>query len=168
MTIVCRTARVALREFTEADLDALATLMADQDQMAFYPAPRTRDEAKAWIDRNIGLYKENGFGFWLMEAIAGRDFLGYCGIRPLPIEGIQEVEMGWHTRKEFWGQGHATESAAACRDLAFTRFDIVRLVATIDPDHAASLRVATKIGMQRERTAVLDEWPCVVYAITLA
>jgi hypothetical protein len=40
-------------------------------------------------------------------------------------------------------------------DLAFTRFDILRLVATIDPTHTAPLRVADKIGMNPEKQAVL-------------
>lgn len=154
-----------LREFTEGDLDPLAKMVADEEQMRFYPLPRTKDEAHEWISRNLRLYKEHGFGFWFMEAIEGGDFLGYCGIRPLTIEGIEEVEMGWHTRKQFWGQGLATEAAAACRDLAFTRFAITRLVATIDPSHEASLRVANKIGMKLDKEAVLDGWPCVVYSV---
>jgi len=63
------------------------------------------------------------------------------------------------------GRGIATETAAACRNLAFTRFGIERLVATIDPTHTASLRVADKIGMSWERQAVLADWPCIVYAV---
>ena len=151
-----------------SDLDVLAEMVADEDQMRFYPSPRTRDQTKEWIDRNITLYKKHGYGFWLMDSIEGRDFLGYCGIRPLTIQGVQELEMGWHTRKEFWGQGLATEAAAACRDLAFTRFGIGRLIATIDRTHTASLRVATTIGMQPEREVVLDGWPCIVYSVERA
>lgn len=154
-----------LREFTEGDLDPLAKMVADEEQMRFYPRPRTKDEAHEWIGRNLRLYKEHGFGFWLMETLNAGDFLGYCGVRPLDLDGVAEVEMGWHTRKQFWGQGLATEAAGACRDLAFTRFAITRLVATIDPFHAASRRVANKIGMELENEAVLDGWPCVVYSI---
>ena len=178
MTTVMRTARVLLREFNAADLDVVAALMADKDQMSSYPRPRTREEALAWIERNLALYENYGFGFWLMEVVGGSEFLGYCGIRPRWIEGIEEIEMGWHTKKELWGQGLATEAATGCRDLAFTRFDIRRLVATIDADNAASLRVAEKIGMKFEKEAVhsldewpeavVGEWPCLVYSISRA
>lgn len=75
-----------------------------------------------------------------------------------------EVEIGWHTKKHFWG-GLATEAAAACRDLGFARFDIPRLVATIDPKNAPSLRVADKIGMELESEAVLDGWACLLYSV---
>lgn len=165
MTFILKTDRTVLREVTEADLDELAALLADEDQMRFYPATRSREEARAWIERNLRLYRELGYGFWLMEGSEDGTFLGYCGIRPLTLDGVEETEMGWHTRKQVWGKGFATEAALACRDLAFDRFGIGRLVATVDPAHEASRRVATKIGMRLEREAVLDGWPCVVYAV---
>ncbi len=165
MTTILRTARLVLREFTEGDLDELAAMMADKDQMILYPRPRTKKETRDWINRNIGLYDKHGYGFWLMESVEGSGFLGYCGIRPRWIEGVEEIEMGWHTLKQFWRQGIATEAASACRDLAFTEFGITRLVATIDQDNPSSIRVAKKIGMQLEKEAVVDDWACLVYSI---
>ena len=43
--------------------------------------------------------------------------------------------------------------------------DISRLVATIDPGHAASLRVASKIGMQPEKESIQDGWRCILYSV---
>lgn len=165
MSTVLLTRRLVLRAFTEDDLDVVAALMADRDQMSLYPRPRTRNETHRWIQRNLRLYEDRGFGFWLMEAVEGSEFRGYCGIRPVDIKGVEEIEMGWHTKKEFWGQGFATEAATACRELAFTRFDISRLVATIDPANPPSIRIATKIGMHLEKEAVLDGWPCLLYSV---
>lgn len=163
---ILETERVRLREFTHRDLDALAAMVADAEQMGFYPSTRSRDEAQQWIERNRALYATHRFGFWLIEDINGRTFLGYAGIRPITIEGADEIEMGWHTAKDVWNQGIATHAAAACRDLAFTRFAMSRLVATIDPSHTASLRVAEKIGMQLEKEASLDGWTCLVYSVS--
>ncbi len=178
--MVLETRRVRLRQFTYSDLDVLAPMMADQEQMSLYPRPRTRDETKAWLDRNLDHYEKHGFGFWLMQSLAGADFLGYCGLRPPwwlrpgrtltdaaghDVSRRGDVEIGWHTKKHFWRQGLATEAAAACRDLAFARFDIPRLVATIDPKNGPSLRVADKIGMELESEAVLDGWTCLVYSV---
>ncbi len=166
MTTVLRTERVALRELTEADLDVVAALMADEEQMSLYPRPRTRDESHDWLSRNLRLYEEHGFGFWLMEAIEDGAFLGYCGIRPRVIEGREETEMGWHTHKRFWTRGLATEAAAATQALAFARFGTSRVVAVIDPVNEPSHRVAQKIGMTAERKIVLDDWPCILYSST--
>jgi RimJ/RimL family protein N-acetyltransferase len=164
MTLILETQRLKLREFRQDDLDDLAAMVADEDQMGFYPRPKTRDEASAWISWNLALYKEYGFGFWFIESLATSSFLGYCGIRPLALEGASENEIGWHTRKTCWNQGIATEAATAARDLAFRRFALSRLVAIIHPDHIASRRVAEKIGMRDERTTVVDDdYPAVIY-----
>lgn len=165
MITVLETERLRLREFKPRDLDPLAEMVADEEQMAFYPRPRTKAEVSAWIARNLDLYERVGFGFWLIEGIQTAAFLGYCGIRPLELDGTPEIELGWHTKKTSWNQGVATEAGTACRDLALHRLGVERLVATIDPAHGASLRVATKLGMRPERRAVLDGWPCVVYSV---
>ena len=162
MTPILKTQRFRLREFDQDDLDDLAAMVADEDQMRFYPRPKTRDEASAWISRNLSLYEEYGFGFWFIESLRTSGFLGYCGIRLLALEGASEIEIGWHTRKTSWNQGIATEAAAA-RDLAFRRFALSRLVAIIHPDHIASRRVAEKIGMREEKTTILDNYPAVIY-----
>ena len=93
MADALETRRLRLRPFTRSDLDPLADMVADPEQMAFYPRPRTRAEASAWIDRNLDLYDRLGFGFWLIEAQSSV-FLGYCGIRPLEIDGSHETELG--------------------------------------------------------------------------
>jgi len=166
MTSVVETDRIRLREFSRADLEELAAMIADEEQMRFYGRTKTRDEASAWISRNLGLYGKYGFGMWLIESRATAGFLGYCGIRPLAIDGGWEIEIGWHTKKTSWGQGIATEAATAARDLAFRRFRLSRLVAIVHPDHIASRRVAEKIGMQEERTTILadyDDYPAIIY-----
>ena len=163
MTPVFDAQRLKLREFARDDLDDLAAMVADEDQMRFYPSPKTRDEASAWISRNLSLYREYGFGFWLIESVPTPGFLGYCGIRPLLVDGASEIEIGWHTKKTSWNQGIATEAATAARDLAFARFAVARLVAIIHPDHVSSRRVAEKIGMLEQETTVLDDYRAVIY-----
>ena len=163
MAAVLETRRLRLREFRPDDLDELAAMVADEEQMRFYPGPRTRDEARTWIRRNRSLYEEHRFGFWLIESRATSEFLGYCGIRPLVLEGASAIEIGWHTKKTSWNRGIATEAAAAVRDLAFRRYAQTRLVAIIRPDHLASRRVAEKIGMHEGSATFLDGAPYVTY-----
>jgi RimJ/RimL family protein N-acetyltransferase len=166
MTSVVETERFRLREFGKSDLQELAAMVADEDQMKFYSRTKTSDEASAWINWNITLYNECGFGSWLIASLATSDFLGYCGIRPLTLGGEPEIEIGWHTVKFHWSQGIATEAAMAVRDLPFARFGLSRLVAIIHPDHIASRRVAEKIGMLCERTTIVDDdYPAAIYSI---
>ncbi len=74
MATILRTPRVELREFERGDLGVLADMMADDDQMSLYPRPRTRDETEAWLERNLALFRDRGYGFWLMEQNGGGDF----------------------------------------------------------------------------------------------
>ena len=157
--------RLRLREFRQNDLEDLAAMVADPDQMTFYDRPRTREEASGWLARNLAFYGEKGFGFWVIELLATSEFVGYCGIRPLELDDASEIEIGWHVKKTFWNRGVATEAAIAARDLAFGSFGASRLVALIPPDHLASRRVAQKIGMHPERSTVVNGEDLVVYAV---
>ena len=136
--------------------------------MTFYPRPRTRDEASAWIRRNRAFYEEHGFGFWLIELLPRSRFAGYCGVRPLDLEGVPEIEIGWHVHKRFWSQVVGTQAAGIARDAAVNRFEISRLVALVHEDHVASRRVAENIGMREERRTLLEgDYPAIVYAADL-
>jgi RimJ/RimL family protein N-acetyltransferase len=128
--------RLRLREFRESDLDVVGTMVADPEQMTFYPRPKMRDEASAWLRRNRALHRERGFGFWLIELPAASRFAGYCGIRPLELEAVAEIEIGWHVHRRSWRRGVATRAAAIARDAAASRFGIPRLVALVHPDHS--------------------------------
>ncbi|MGI8572310.1 MAG: GNAT family N-acetyltransferase [Solirubrobacteraceae bacterium] len=167
MTAIVETERLTLREFHRGDLDELAAMLADKEQMQFYPRARTRDEASTWLGRNLVLYRKRRFGMWAIESGSTSVFLGYCGIRPLVVDGACEVEIGWHVQKAAWNRGIATEAAAAVREIACGRFGISRLVALIHPDHVASRRVAEKVGMHESRPTIFDGEPFVIYTASV-
>lgn len=162
---ILKSTRIRLREYTHADIEELAAILGNEETMRFYSRPKTRDECVGWIDWNLKLYAEHGFGLWVMESRQSGAFLGDCGLTPQLVEGVADIEIGWHTKKEFWNQGFATEAAFACRDLGFNDFGLKHLISIIDPGNIASRRVAEKIGMRPERTAIHNQLPCVIYTI---
>ena len=133
---------------TVGDLNDMAALLGDPRVMAYYPAPKTRDEASRWIAWTRRNYAEHGYGLWVIETHDG-EFVGDCGLTWQPVDGAQRLEVGYHVRAEMQGQGLATEAAAACRDFARDQLLAPELVAIIHPDNTASERVAQKIGMTR-------------------
>jgi RimJ/RimL family protein N-acetyltransferase len=133
---------------TPADLDAMAGLLGDPDVMRFYPAPKTREQAAAWIEWNERNYAEHGYGLWIIETHAG-DFVGDCGLTWQKVNGVGKLEVGYHVTPSWQGQGIATEAAAACRDFVVRHVEAQELIAIIHPDNRASERVAEKIGMHR-------------------
>ncbi len=162
------TPRLAFRKMTNADLDDVAALLGDPLMMRYYERPKTRAEAQAWIDWNQRLYREQGFGLWVVTLRSTGEFAGDCGLTPQSYDEEVDVEVGYRIRVALQGQGYATEAAAACRDFARDVLDIKRLIAIIHPDNVPSQRVAEKIGLAVERdTTFRTGVPIRVYAAAL-
>ncbi|WP_308736930.1 GNAT family N-acetyltransferase [Microbacterium sp. MYb64] len=140
------TPRIRSREMDDGDLDPMAALLGDPEVMAFYPAPKTRDESAEWIANQRRRYEQDGHGLWIIETAEG-EFLGDCGITWQTYNGIAVREVGYHVRADRQGEGFATEAAQACVELVRSVFAPTALTAIIHPQNAASLRVAAKLGM---------------------
>ncbi len=65
-------------------------------------------------------------------------------------ESIGEWEIGWALFRAAWGQGYATEAAAAVRDFAFGELKIHRLIAFCNTLNHASEKVMQRIGMRQD------------------
>jgi RimJ/RimL family protein N-acetyltransferase len=162
-SVLVETPRLRLRRLSLTDLDAVAATVADPDQMRFYPRPKSRDEVREWLAWNLALYDAHGFGTWCLESLPDDRFTGYCGIRPLLLDGQREFELAWHVKKTYWNRGLATEAAVAAMRLGVDEFGLSDLVAIIHPNNLASRRVAQKLGMTQERSLVHDGEAIIVY-----
>ena len=114
-----RTARLLLREWTEADRAPFAAINADPQVMEFMPKRLSREESDVYADRIEKHFKQHRFGLWAAES-RGK-FIGFIG---LSIPGFEAhftpcVEIGWRLASEFWRQGLATEGARAVVRYAF-------------------------------------------------
>ncbi|MBW0101630.1 GNAT family N-acetyltransferase [Pseudonocardia sp. KRD291] len=162
------TTRLAFAEMALDDLDDMAGLLGDPEVMKHYPRPRDRDEARAWIEWNQRLYRQEGFGLWRVTLRSTGEFVGDCGLTPQTIDGETDVEVGYHVRADLQGHGYATEAATACRDHARDQLGTRRLIAITHPHNTPSQHVAEKIGLGYERQATARSGQSVsVYATTL-
>jgi RimJ/RimL family protein N-acetyltransferase len=134
------TKRLAFRQMTPDDLDDMAALLGDPEVMRYYPQPRDRDEAARWIGWNQALYQQVGHGLWLVTLKDTGEFVGDCGLTPQEIEGVTDIEVGYHVRTELQGRGYVSEAAAACRDYARDALGTKRLIAIINPANTPSQR----------------------------
>jgi RimJ/RimL family protein N-acetyltransferase len=162
---ILETSRLILREFSEEDVDALALVLSDAKTMRFYPAPYDRAGVEEWIARNRRRYKDHGHGLWGMTLKSSGELIGDCGLTVQDVDGANEVEIGYHVRRDLWGQGLATEAARACRDFGFARLKVERLISLIRPENLPSRRVAEKNGMSVWKEILWRDLPHLVYAI---
>lgn len=162
---ILETSRLTLREFSTDDADALALVLSDSETMRYYPAPLDRTGVEEWIARNIRRYAKYGHGLWAMVLKSTGELIGDCGLTVQNVDGIDEIEIGYHVRSDLWGRGLATEAAQACRDLGFARLPVDRLISLIRPENVPSRRVAEKNGMTVWKEAKWKDLFHVVYAV---
>ena len=141
------TDHLRLRPLTLHDVDPLLAILGDAATMRWYPKPYERDGVISWIERARDSYEANGFGLLAVEERTTGEFLGDCGPTVQPVDGELHVELGWHVRRDRWGQGIATEAGAASRDWAFGPLRIDHVISLIRPENRQSWRVAEKLGM---------------------
>jgi ribosomal-protein-alanine N-acetyltransferase len=160
------TPRLRLRRLVREDLDALAALYADPETRRYFPdGTRTREETREELEWFLhGHPRHPELGLWATIEKAGGAFLGRCGLLPWTIDGRLEVELAFLIDKARWGEGFATEAAGAIVAHAARVLRLARLICLIDPDNAASIRVAQKVGMRFERVHTDEFGPCHLYS----
>jgi RimJ/RimL family protein N-acetyltransferase len=162
---ILETPRLILREFSAEDADALSRVLSDRETMRFYPAPFDRVGVEEWIARNVRRYAKDGHGLWAAVLKTSGALIGDCGLTIQSVDGVHEVEIGYHVRRDHWGRGLATEAARACRDWGFAHFPVERLISLIRPENLPSRRVAEKTGMTIWKEIVRGGFPHLVYSI---
>ena len=81
-------------------------------------------------------------------------FIGRGGLQRLPVDGREQIEVGYGLMSEFWGQGLATELAAESVRVAFEVLQLPELVCFTLPTNLASRRIMEKVGFRYERDFV--------------
>lgn len=163
--MVLETKRLILREMTPNDVDDLLKILSDPEAMQFYPQPFDRQMTQAWIERNIQRYARHGFGLWALISKENGELIGDCGLVVQEVDGVEEVEIGYHIRRNLWGKGLATEAAQACRDYGFNQLGFDKLISLVNPVNAASRRVAEKNGMRLLKEMEWRNKPTCIYAV---
>ena len=96
---------------------------------------------------------ERGFGIWQVRRTADNAYLGWVLIRPMGFNSAtpsnDDVEIGWRFKREYWGQGVASEAAKAVADAVLANNPNVQYLSAIAmPENAGSIGVMRKLGMQ--------------------
>jgi len=144
--------RISLRPFEASDLDELQAVMGHPDVMRFsLSGPNTKTETEDFIKRCRAQYQEFGYGLLAIVCREENRVIGYCGLFRQEIDGVPELEIGYRLHPSYWGRGMATEAAVMIRDWAFANLDQGKLISIIEPENAAAIAVAKKIGMNFER-----------------
>jgi RimJ/RimL family protein N-acetyltransferase len=166
--VILETERLILRHFHIFDGEAMDRVFGDPEVMLYGPGVQTQAWVRGWLRDCMEAYQKLGFGPWGVVERGSHKVIGYAGLFHFPdIAGQPEIEVGYRLARSYWSQGFATEAVAAIREYAFTVLCLPRLIAMIDPQNMASIRVAEKVGMHYEKELMLDGYthPDHIYSI---
>ncbi|MGA7522045.1 MAG: GNAT family N-acetyltransferase [Acidobacteriaceae bacterium] len=156
------TTRLVLRQLTLQDAPALLAIWGDAETMRYYPRALTAPEVEEWVARQIARYP-GGSGLLAMELRETGAVVGDCGPVWQEVEGAQELEIGYHVRRDFQNRGLATEAARAVRAYAFGSLDCDHVISLIRPENGPSRRAAEKNGFRVDRVVFWRGYDHCVY-----
>ena len=143
------TERLTLRRPTLEDAGAIFDGYAQDPDVSHYTSwtPHASVETtQQFLGEAIEAWNGNARFVWIVDQTTSGELLGGIEVR---VED-HRAEIGYVFRRSAWGRGYATEAAQAVVDHAFCAPGIWRVWAYCYVDHAASVRVLEKCGMQRE------------------
>ena len=152
------TDRLLLRQWRDSDREPFAAMNADPAVMEHFPAPQTREQSDALIDRNIPSIEERGWGLWALEVRETGEFIGFTGLSVPSFEAhfMPAVEIGWRLAKDAWGKGYATEAALASLAFGFGPAGLDEIVSFTATTNLPSQRVMQRIGMTHDEAGDFD------------
>ncbi len=144
--------RLQLRDFVLGDVSAVFAYAADPAvvEHMFHP-PWTSAQSAAYVQGLLASQQAMPRRLWELAIVerAGGALIGSVDLTP---DGEDAAELGYVLARTTWGQGFASEAAAALLDAGFARLQLRCISAMCAVENLASCRVLEKIGLRHVDT----------------
>ncbi|MEO8243809.1 MAG: GNAT family N-acetyltransferase [bacterium] len=149
-----QTLRLTLRPCSPDDREDFMALERDPEVMRFLNGGLALDQYEADLDASFLMPRGDEPHLWTARWSGTGGFVGWFCLWP---DSETVAELGYRLRRAEWGQGLASEGAAALVNWGFDHAGYDRIVACTMAANQGSRRVMEKIGMTHSRTEFL-EW----------
>lgn len=146
------TQRLIVRELNVDDAQFILTLLNEPSFLRYIGDKKVRnlDDARRYIlDGPVASYERHGFGLCLVALKDSHTQIGMCGL--LKREDLPDPDIGFAFLPAFWNKGYAFEVAAAVLKDARERLKLDRILAIVNPDNDASIKLLQKLGFKFQR-----------------
>jgi ribosomal-protein-alanine N-acetyltransferase len=145
------TPRLLLRPLAITDAAAIVRLAGAREVAAYtlrIPHPYTDNHAERFITAAARHAESGQSVVFAIEVQETSHFIGAIGLEIQPTH--RHAELGYWIGVPYWGNGYATEAAAAAVRFGFETLQLHRIYAMHFLENAASGRVLRNIGMRHE------------------
>ena len=141
---IFETERLIVRQYDfKTDAENFFLLNSDEDVMKYIRATKSKEECDTFLKQIIEAYKINPLlGRWAAEEKSNGTFVGSFAI--IPIEGTQDIQLGYALLKENWGKGFASELTKAGLVYYFKNSNADHIYAIAEQANTASHKVLLK------------------------
>ena len=147
---VLDTPRLLLRAWEEADAPAMHECFGDAETMRFWDTPPSRNLAETLdrIQASLDVSPRWHAAFAVTIRATGRvvGMVNYHGRQPT----MRRLVVGWIVSPAWRRRGVTLEAMSALLDHCHSALNTHRVEAEIEPENAASIGLAEKLGFQRE------------------
>ncbi len=147
------TIRLNLKEVVLSDLEKIHELhcLPETDEFNTLGIPETIDVTEKIVNDWILAQQQTPrvsytFSIYLKNS---SQFIGTIGIK-MGKENYRTAEIWYKLRKDFWGNGYATEALKEVITFGFQSLKLHRIEAGCATENIGSIKVLEKVGMTRE------------------
>lgn len=145
------TERLKLRIMVADDGKELFDIFSDPLAMRYFGVVFDRAKMNKWVQSNLDHQAKYGFSLYSVILKEDGRLIGDCGLETDTIDGKLITGIGFDFKRQYWGNGYATEAAKAVLEYGFANFNLDSIYGWIDPENIPSKRVAERIGMVHDR-----------------
>ena len=155
--IIFETDRLIVRQYDfETDTENFYLLNGDDEVMRYIRTTKSKEECDVFLRKAIESYRINPLmGRWAADEKATGKFVGSFAI--IPIEGSEDIQLGYALLKENWGKGFASELTKAGLDYYFKNTNADHIYAIAEEGNVASHKVLLKNSFVADGTKKEDD-----------
>jgi [ribosomal protein S5]-alanine N-acetyltransferase len=146
--LLTQTQRLRIREFTlnEKDVQFVLTILNTPGWLQFIGDRniRTKEQAREYIQiKFLDNYSNRHYNMYAMDLKETGVTVGMCGL--VRRDYLEHTDIGYALLPEYFGQGYASEAAAAMVTYANDVLKEETLLAVVTPDNKSSKAVLQKL-----------------------
>ncbi|MES2341025.1 MAG: GNAT family N-acetyltransferase [Pseudomonadota bacterium] len=141
------TPRLVLRPRGLEHLEACLAINSDPEVMRHLGPVWPPAQQRAHLTRQFSTDWGPGLGYWaIFRRATPEEMLGWVGL--VPLEGTDEIQIGYRLKRSAWGDGIATEAGARLVAHGLETLGLPSLVAWTHPENRGSKGVLAKLGFE--------------------